>query len=213
MGTAATKVVLQEVNQAHGTTYQLTKPLLGGFQSGAWLITDTSGSPAVLKWSPQPAWAAQIQRAARAVVTARQHSYPTPGWLATGSTRAGYGYQVQEFATGQPTTDLTLEVAGAMIELAERQMNLDPDPDRSWSTYQADQLANSWASATATVRGSGPAGVALVDACSALLAPFDTPTFPSSDLVHGDFRLGNVLFHADRVSAVIDIEALVACCR
>lgn len=207
-GTAPTTAVLHEVNQAHGTTYRLTGPLLGGFQSGAWLITDASGSPAVLKWSPEHAWAAQIQRAARAVATARRHGYPTPAWLAVGSTRAGHGYQVQEFAAGRPNPELTPEVAGAMIELVERQMNLDPDPDRSWSTYLADELASSWASTTATVRGSGPAGTALVDACSALLAPFDTPAFPSSDLVHGDLRLGNVLFHLDRVSAVIDIEAL-----
>ena len=200
--------MLQEANDAHGTSYRLTRPLLGGFQSGAWLITDTSGSPAVLKWSPERAWAAQIERAARAVATARRHGYPTPAWLAVGSTRAGHGYQVQELAPGQPKAELTTEVAGAMTELVERQRDLDPDPDRSWSTYLVDQLAHSWVSTTATVRDIGPAGSALVEACSALLAPFDSPAFPSADLVHGDLRLGNVLFLRDRVSAVIDIEAL-----
>jgi len=178
------------------------------FQSGAWLITDASGSPTVLKWSPDQAWAHQIERAARAVAVARRHGYPTPAWLAAGWTRAGHGYQVQELAPGQPTPELTTEVVGAMIELVERQRDVDPDPDRSWSTYLVDQLEHSWVSTTAAVRGSGPAGEALVDACSALLAPFDLPALPSADLVHGDLRLGNVLFHRGRVSAVVDIEAL-----
>lgn len=204
----ATAEVLKEVNQAHGTTYRLVEPLLGGFQSGAWLVADTFGSTAVLKWSPEPGCATQIHRAARAVAIARRHGYPTPAWLAVGSTRAGQGYQVQEFAAGRPEPALTIGVARAMVELIERQTDLDPDPARSWSTYLADQLDTGWASTTATVRGSGPAGSALVEACSALLATFDTPAFPSSDLVHGDLRLGNVLFDLGRVSAVVDIEAL-----
>lgn len=141
------------------------------------------------------------------VATVRRHGYPTPAWLAVGSTRAGHGYQIQEFAIGRPKPELTSDMAGAMIELIERQKDLDPDSDRSWSTYVADHLADGWASTTATVRGSGPAGSVLVEACSALLAPFDTPAFPSMDLVHGDLRLGNVLFNSDRVSAVVDIEA------
>lgn len=205
--TATTAEVLLEVNRAHSTTYRLVQPLLGGFQSGAWLITDASGSTAVLKWSPERAWAAQIQRAARVVATARRHGYPAPAWLAVGSTRAGHGYQIQAFAIGQPKLELTTDVAEAMIELIEQQTDLDPDPDRSWSTYLADQLANRWASTTAAVKSSGPAGSALVEACSALLASLDTPAFPSADLVHGDLRLANVLFHTDRVSAVVDMEA------
>ena len=205
---ASTAEVLHEVNQAHGTAYRLVEPLVGGFQSGAWLIVDTSGSPAVLKWTPDPAWAAQLRRAARAVATARRHGYPTPAWLAVGSTRGGHGYQVQEFAAGEPEARLTTQVAEAMIELVERQRDLDPDPGRSWSTYLADRLDDIWEATAARIRGSSPAGAALVDACSALLAPFDPPTFPSSDLVHGDLRPANVLFQHGWVSAVVDIEAL-----
>lgn len=51
--TATTAEVLLEVNQAHGSTYRLVEPLLGGFQSRAWLVTDASGFAAVLKWSPE----------------------------------------------------------------------------------------------------------------------------------------------------------------
>src|SRR5215210_2122379 len=87
--------VLREVNGAHGSTYALLRSLVGGVQSGAWLLQDESGTTAVLKWSPNKSWAGQIQRASRAVATVRLQGYPTPAWLAVGITSSGYGYQVQ----------------------------------------------------------------------------------------------------------------------
>lgn len=204
----STADVLAEVNQSHGTAYQLTKPLLGGMQSGTWMISDLPGTSAVLKWSPERSWAAQIQRAARAVAKVRQHGYPTPAWLAVGSTSAGYGYQVQEFVAGRPVDEFTVGVAEKAIDLLELHSGLDPDPDRSWSTYVVDQLIDGWTATTAAVSATGAGGRALVETCAELLTHFEVPTFPSSDLVHGDFRLGNVLFDQDQVSGVVDIEAL-----
>ncbi len=58
----------------------------------------------------------------------------------------------------------------------------------------------------ASLPGSG--GRSLVGASNALLARFDAPSFSTEDLVHGDFRLGNVLFDGERVSGVVGIEAL-----
>lgn len=54
----------------------------------------------------------------------------------------------------------------------------------------------------------GPGGRSLVEASNTLLARFDAPSFPTQDLVHGDFRLGNVLFEREEVSGIVDIEAL-----
>lgn len=205
---STTADVLAQINQAHGTSFELIRPLLGGLQSGAWLITDSLESRAVLKWSPEQSWAGQIQRAAPAVATARRHGYPTPAWLAVGSTSAGHGYQVQEFVVGRPHDRLTAGVATKAIDVLELQADLDPDPGRSWSTYLAGQFANQWSSTTASVSATSAAGSALVHACSEMLRPYELPSFPSSDLVHGDFRLGNVLLDQDRVSGVIDIEAI-----
>lgn len=56
--------------------------------------------------------------------------------------------------------------------------------------------------------GIGPTERRLVDACERLLAVHGPVTLPTGDLVHGDFRPGNILIDADHVSGVIDIEAL-----
>lgn len=199
--------LLAEVNQAHGTSYQLDRPLAGGWQSGAYLLTSQSG-PAVLKWSPDPSWAEQIGRAARSVARIRSRGYPTPAWLAVRVGSAGYGYQIQELVPGGTRDQLTTSMAASLIEVLELQAGLDPDPDRSWSVHLADWYATRWAVTMAAVEGTGPGGRSLVEATNTLLARFDAPSFPTQDLVHGDFRLGNVLFDGEKVSGVVDIEAL-----
>lgn len=199
--------LLVEVNQAHGTSFQLDRRLAGGWQSGAYLLTSQSG-PAVLKWSPDPSWAEQIRRAARSVSRIRSRGYPTPAWLAVGVSSAGYGYEIQQLVPGGTRNRLTVGVAASLIEVLELQAGLDPDPDRSWSAYLTDWYATQWADTVSAVEAIGPGGRALVEASNALLARFDGPSFPTHDLVHGDFRLGNVLFDGEKVSGVVDIEAL-----
>jgi len=70
-------------------------------------------------------------------------------------------------------------------------------------------FAGPWSSTKAAVAAIGAGGHILVHACEQLLGRYEVPHFGSSDLVHGDFRLGNVLLDDHRqLSAVIDIEAL-----
>lgn len=205
---AGTAAVLDEVNAALCGTFQLVRPLDGGFQSGAWLIQDDAGRRTVLKWTPDRSWAEQIQRASRAVAVVRRRGYPTPEWLAVGVTGSGFGYQVQEYAPGRPRTHLTEETARRAVDLLELQKNLDPDPGRSWSEYLNLEFKDEWTSTIAGVTASGAAGVELAGHAARLLSRYELPEFPKIDLVHGDFRLGNILFDEDAVSGIIDIEAL-----
>ena len=205
---AGTVAVLDEVNAALDGTYELVRPLQGGFQSGASLIHDEAGRQAVLKWTPDPRWAEQIQRASRAVAVVRRRGYPTPAWLAVGVTEAGFGYQVQEYVPGRPREYLAEETARRAVDLLELQRDLDPDPGRSWSEYLNTRIRDEWTSTMGEVAATGAAGSELTREAARLLSLYKFPVFPESDLVHGDFRLGNILFDAKTVSGVIDIEAL-----
>lgn len=200
------RTVLDEVNRDHGLRYRLERPLTGGMQSGAWLLWDDAGGTAVLKWSPNRAWASQIVRASSSVALARQHGYPTPAWLAVGVTSDGLGYQVQDVVAGAPRDHLSLAVATELAEVIEMQAGLAPDPQHSWSGYLNTWYQERWTSIVDEVRQAG--GGELVEACVRLLATHDDPDLPEEDLVHGDFRLGNVLFVGDRVAGVVDIEAV-----
>lgn len=209
-GPAATETaaVLHEVNLAHGGTYRLVRPLLGGIQSGAWLIRGGADRAAVLKWTPDQTWAKQVQRASRAVAFVRQRGYPTPAWLAVGITAGGIGYQVQQYVPGSPREHLTEETARQAVEILELHTGFDPDPGRSWSDYLAAKLENERASMITEVSATGTAGVELAAHVVQLVSRYELPVFPRADLVHGDFRLANILFDDDTVRGVIDIEAL-----
>lgn len=203
----ATDDVLREVNVACGSSYALLRPLVGGVQSGAWLIQDEAQNVAVLKWTPERSWAGQVQRADQAVAAARRHGYPTPAWLAVGTTRQGYAYQVQEHVGGRSLEYLSVRVAGGLVDLLESQAGLDPDPGRSWSTYVTESFTQ-WPSTCAAASATGSESARLVDEGVRLMNRYEPPVLPSHDLVHGDFRLSNILWAGDQVSGVIDIEAL-----
>jgi hypothetical protein len=90
----STAEVVAHVNSTHGTSYQLVRRLAGGVQSGAFELSGGS-SKVVLEWSEDPGWAHRVFRAAELVRKARAAGYPTPAWLAVGTTPAGSPYQLQ----------------------------------------------------------------------------------------------------------------------
>ncbi|MFG3365928.1 phosphotransferase family protein [Streptomyces sp. NPDC090032] len=204
--TRTAQAVLNEANHAHDQRFRLLHRFDDGVQSGAWLITDETGRQAVLKWSPDLAWAPQIERAAAAVAKIRAAGYPTPAWLAVGTSTDGFGYQIQELALGRSAQQLTAREARLLTDVLEMHAGLDPDPQRCWSEFVTTRMTGDdlWRQTA----GTGPTGRDLVNACERLLAAHGPVTLPTGDLVHGDFRPGNLLFHADRVGGVIDIEAL-----
>ncbi|WP_183091711.1 phosphotransferase family protein [Streptomyces radicis] len=202
------RALLTEANRDHGTRFRLTHRLDGGFQSGTWLLTDTHGQQAVLKWSPNTAAAPQVLHAADVVARVRAAGYPTPAWLAVGVSQSGFPYQIQQFIPGRPASRVDAGTARLLIDLLESQAGLDPNPDHCWSQYVTTRLTHQRDEMRREVTATGPAGRDLLDACERLLAAHEPVTLPTGDLVHGDFRPGNILLDAGRVSAVIDIEAL-----
>jgi aminoglycoside phosphotransferase (APT) family kinase protein len=206
----AARLILADANRTHGTSYHLAAPLNGGVQSGTWLLRDgkNEDAAAVLKWSPNRTWAPQIRRAGRAVQRARAAGYPTPAWLAAGVAELGFPYYIQQYVPGRSPRHLTVEVAERLIPVLEHQRGLDIDPHHCWSQYARDRLAGGWDHARKAMAGSGPRGLRFVASIDALFAFFGQVELPTGDLVHGDFRLDNILFSSEQVAAVVDIEAL-----
>jgi len=198
------QAILAEANRAHRADFRLNGRLAGGYQSGSWHVVDGAGRRAVLKWSPDRAWSAQVLQAAGVVAKLRAVGYPTPAWLAVGISDGGLPYQIQQFVAGQSPDRVTAGIAAVLIELVESHAGLDPDPGRCWSRYVTARMAE----LPREVCAIGPAGRDLLDACERLLAGHGPVTLPTEDLVHGDFRPANILLDAGRVAGVVDIEAL-----
>jgi len=199
----------QDVNAHDGVTWQVSGRLVGGVQSGAWRLESDDGRSAVLKLAGTPGWTSQTLRAERAVACVRGAGYPTPAWTRVGRTAAGIGYQVQDLVEGRSVEVIGVAEARELVRVLELQRGLDPDPGRCWSDFLASELTSGLAALRAGAAAAGTAGSDLVTACDRLLEPVEGEIcWPRADMVHGDFRMGNVLFQSGRIVGVIDIEAI-----
>lgn len=207
----STRHVLAFVNKTHHLRYVLAGRLPGGHQSGAYLLRDPdSGGGAVLKWSTDRPWARQVRRAAPMVAHARAGGWPTPAWLAAGTTPGGFPYQVQELAPGVPVGRLAGPVVAEVLRVVETQAGLAPSTDRDWSEYDRRVVFAGESGFADRLRGFSATAAALVDRLDAWAAPWRDTRWPATDLVHGDLNPDNILVVGGRVSALIDVEALGA---
>ncbi|MFJ4923678.1 phosphotransferase [Streptomyces sp. NPDC088725] len=208
--TTTARLVLAGVNRAHGGRFRLLNRLNGGFQSGTWLVRDSAdgASLAVLKWSARSSGSGRLPRAAAAVERAAAGGYRTPAWLAAGVTGDGFPYNVQEFVPGSPARRLTAGIAGKLVPLLESQRGLDADPEHCWSRYVRERLDGTTVGVRRGMAGPGARGHRFSAAIDALLAVSGDVELPAHDLVHGDFRLANILFPTKHTPTAVDIEAL-----
>jgi aminoglycoside phosphotransferase (APT) family kinase protein len=204
-----TESVVAELNVALGTDYRFVRPLAGGFQSGASELADGE-TRVVLKWSDNPGWAPRVRRAARLVRRARAAGYPTPEWLAVGTTEAGSPYQLQEFVVGTPVRDYSIvdeQLARKLIAICELQRDLVPEDGVGWSGWSRGVVLDGWDGVWERVSAYGGETVELLQRYEVLCRPYRGQALPDDDLVHGDLNLGNLIVADGRIAGIVDIEA------
>ncbi|MFC0626819.1 phosphotransferase [Kribbella deserti] len=205
----ATTRVLGELNAAHGTGYRLVRRLAGGLQSGAYEVAGPDGH-AVLKWTDEPGWGNRVQRAAGLVREARAAGYPTPRWIACGTTSSGLPYHLQEYVDGRPLSSaagLTMATAENLAQGIGKAAGLVTDEQYNWSSYVHgvvfDGLGGIWDTAAALDDRSTEILARFEAAC----APYQDEDLPVNDLVHGDLNVSNIVETADGVT-IVDVEAI-----
>jgi aminoglycoside phosphotransferase (APT) family kinase protein len=205
----STAEVVAHINSTHGTSYQLVRRLAGGLQSGAFELSDGS-SKAVLKWSENPGWAHRVFRAAELVQKARAAGYPTPAWLAVGTTVAGSPYQLQEYVDGTPLIDATsldLDLAEQLVLISECQRGLVDDGQSNWSDYVRGVVFEGWDGTWEEVRALDARSAELIERFQRVCDPCRDQELPVDDFVHGDLNVSNLVVADGVIAAVIDIEA------
>ncbi|MGW6199661.1 phosphotransferase family protein [Kribbella sp. NPDC055110] len=198
-----TESVVAELNVALGTDYQLVQQLTGGLQSTAYELT----GGVVLKWTDNPAWAPLVRKAADLVRRARAVGYPTPAWLAVGTTAAGAPYQLQELVPGSPPT-LDDALARQLIEICELQRDLiAKDHDVTWSGWSSGVVFDGWDGVWERVLAYDEEASSLLRRYGELCRPYRDVELPHHDFVHGDLNMGNLLVADGRITGIVDIEA------
>ncbi|MEW2544462.1 phosphotransferase [Streptomyces sp. NPDC047002] len=206
--TAATSRVLAYVNRTHDLDHVLVGRLPGGHQQGAWLLRDASGADAVLKWDTDKGAATRVRRANAMIPRARERGWPTPAWLAAGTTPSGYPYHLQQRATGAPALRVDRAFVRAALPVLDLQADLYPSTEQDWSAHDHAVVFHEASGPAQALSAFSPAGEAFSGVARAWVAPFRTARPTSRDLVHGDFTPDNVLLTDGRISALVDADAL-----
>lgn len=204
-----TAAVVAEINVALGTGYEVVRRLAGGLQEGAFELRSKQAR-VVLKWNADPGWAPRVLRAAKLVTKARAAGYPTPEWLAVGTTASGRPYQLQEFVEGTPLSDaaaIDKALAAELVAICELQRDLVDDAEATWSDYVRGIVFDGWAGMWEAVGRYDEVSAELIAGYERVCRPYRDTALPSEDLVHGDLNVSNLILDKGRVAGVIDIEA------
>lgn len=192
------------VNESVGATFTLVRPLNGGRQGGAWVVSDTDGQLAVLTWSLHAGLVRRREETSQLVNQLVGVGYPTPAWLEAGTLGTDLAYVIAQLAPGRHVTwpEMPLEKVLAAIEL---QADLARPTQSTWSDYALGVLTDP-EGPRSDVAALGPAGEAFLALIDAHLPDLDKTHLPTTDAVHGDMETGNILVD-DQDIAIIDIDA------
>ena len=194
--------VIPLINQRHGTSWSLVRRLPGGYLQGAYEIRGPGGERGVLKWHPTDLPAPQLLAAARSVDRLHASGWPTARWLAYGTLPEGDAYIVEEFVDGVVPTRLAANGLEDLLAANRLQADMHPDTQQDWSSYIHRVVFDGEAGLVARMRAR-PVTARLLTRLEHLIEDARSLSLPTTDLVHGDFVLRNMLV-ADGSLRVID---------
>jgi hypothetical protein len=188
--------VLALANDHHGMRWRLVGKLAGGYQQGAYELAGLDRARAVLKWHAAHLPSKQLTATARAIEDARVRGWPTARWIAYGSLPNDGAYILEEFIEGERPTRLDGLVLDRLLDAIQLQADARPNTDQDWSAYIQRVVFEGQADLTTRMRAH-PATAALQLRLEQITADARKISLPATDLVHGDFVLGNMLVRDD----------------
>ncbi len=195
---------LELINASAHTDYTLTLQYSGGEDQGAFQVTKSDGTRAVLKINRNPLWVSQIKRAKAATDHLRGLGDPVPNYLVIDSTDRGT-FSLQSELPGSPaevTLDLMKQTVG-LIELQKGQ-TISEVQGQDWVWYMNSVVfRGEFGNVRALMQYSAETS-ALVADIEGLVAGLDGKMLPQTDLVHGDMEFNQVLAKEGKVTGIVD---------
>jgi aminoglycoside phosphotransferase (APT) family kinase protein len=198
------------VNKDVNGNWTLERRLAGGANEGAYLVRSPDGMSAVVK--ARRATAGQLLAAAQLVTHARERGWPTPAWYAVGSAPTGVSWILQEFIRGEQPPVIDPRVADQLAEIIRLQAGLLPAVGSrqaapgGWNQWIAGVVFDDLDGLRSRIRCL-PGAERIIGSVDAIAAELSGVAVSSSDLVHGDLNLTNVLLTSGGLQ-LIDVDAL-----
>src|SRR3989442_15989502 len=129
------RALLATINSEHATRWTLVGKLAGGYQQGAYQLTDGAGARAVLKWHSGHLPPKQLKDTARAIEDARARGWPTSKWLAYGPLPNDGGYIVEEVIVGERPNRLNGRGLERLLDAGRPPAGARPGADPDWAGH------------------------------------------------------------------------------
>jgi aminoglycoside phosphotransferase (APT) family kinase protein len=184
--------VVRLINESHGTNWSPVGRLPGGYLQGAYEIRRPDGERGVLKWHTRDLTTAQLVAAASAVEGLRARGWPTSRWLSYGALPGGDVYIVEEFLDGVLPTRIPVDGLEQLLNANRMQTDMRPVIEQDWSSYIHRVVFDGAGDLVARMRAR-PVTAELLARLERLIADARSLHLPTTDLVHGDFVLRNML--------------------
>jgi phosphotransferase family enzyme len=153
-------------------------------------------------------WLEYIQDVGRVVDRLVALGYPTPRLVASGSLHNGIDYCLQGYIEGAPLDRLTREALPQVLQVIDRQANLDIPSKRDWCVMVYLAVCGEDSDVANVIHNHSPAGAELVVRIRQSLNGLDLADLPRADIVHGDFNTGNIIMNEGELAAVIDFQSV-----
>ena len=199
------EIALDSINAAKSTTYTLSDQLAGSATQKAYRVVDGDNKAAILKYSDNPMWRTQIERAKAATDHLRPLGYPVPAYLHIDGTSAGTFWLENELP-GQPLaapTSAQIEHLLALIELQKGQ-TISAVQGQDWSWYAMGIVFRGDSGFVRYLMQFSTQTSALAAQIEGLVLGLDGKALGNTDLVHGAFSLSQVLAESDDLTGVIN---------
>lgn len=201
--------LLGRINAKHGTGFRLKGRYALGENQGAYAIEDALGAPLVLKWQALPEMLSRLERARAVTDRLATLAVPVPRYLLIGTFPEGTTYWLQTALPGSPPAPLhlSLEHVRQLLDLNERQAGQALSSEQDWSWYVRAAVFAGESGWSDTLQQHSPETRALLLRLEGVTAGKETCVSRTTDLVHGDLALTNVLVVGDTVTGIVDWDA------
>ncbi len=200
------EIALEYINAAKSTTYTVSGQFSGGENQGAYrVINGADNKTAVLKYSTNPMWRAQVERAKAATDHLRPLGYPVPHYLYIDSTSAGT-FWLEDELPGKAITAATPGQAADLLRLIELQkgQTISAVQGQDWSWYAMGVVFRGDSGLVRYLMQFSTETSALAAQIEGLVLGLDGKALGNADLVHGDLNISQVLATGDKITAVLD---------
>lgn len=198
--------VLERLNADMGTTYVLQGRVAGGENHGATRLIDAVGSTFVLKVHDAQDILPRLHRAQAVTRRLRELALPVPEYVHIGL--VGHTiYWVQTALPGDSAMKLTVQQLETLLEWNAAQAGQAISAEQDWSWYVRAVVFEGESGWAATLRDYSAGTQALLVRLERLTAGRESALSRSTDIVHGDLCLGNILGVRGQLSGFVDWDA------